>query len=49
MRIMNRSIISLILIKYCVILMTDLILLLMIEDIMCCLCELCFVVGKLII
>jgi hypothetical protein len=49
MRIMNRCIISLILIKCCVILMAGLILLLMIEDVMCCLCELCFVVGKLII
>jgi len=49
MRIMNKCIINLILIKCCVILMAGLILLLMIEDVICCLRELCFVVGKLII
>jgi hypothetical protein len=41
MRIMNRCIVSLILIKYYVMLIIGLILLLMSEDVMCCLCELC--------
>jgi hypothetical protein len=49
MRIINRCIVSLILIKYCVILIVSLILLLIIEDIMCCLCELCFDARKLVI
>jgi hypothetical protein len=48
MKIMNRYIVSLILIKYHVMLIVGLVLLLMIED-MCCLCELCFDAGKMII
>ena len=48
MRIINKCIVSLILIKYYIMLIVSLILLLMIKDIMCCLCELCFDVGKLV-
>jgi hypothetical protein len=46
---MNRCIVSLILIKFYVMLIAGLILLLMIEDVMCYLCELCFDVEKLVI
>jgi len=48
MRIMNKCIVSLILIKCYVMLIVSLILFLMIEDVMCCLCELCFDAGKLV-
>jgi hypothetical protein len=48
MRIINRSV-SLILIKYYVMLIVSLILLFMIEDVLCCLCELCFDTEKLVI
>jgi hypothetical protein len=48
MRIINKCIVSLILIKYYIMLIVSLILLLMIKYIMCCLCELCFDVGKLV-
>ena len=48
-KIMNRYIVSLILTKYHVMLIVGLVLLLMIEDVMCCLCELCFDAGKMII
>jgi hypothetical protein len=49
---MNKYIVSLNLIKYYVMLcyvmlMVDLILLIIIEDVMCCLYELCFELGKL--
>jgi len=46
---MNRCIASLILIKCYVMLIVNLILLFMIKDDMCYLCELCFDAGKLII
>jgi hypothetical protein len=46
---MNRCIVSLILIKCYVMLIVSLILLFMIKDVMCCLCELCFDAGKLVI
>jgi hypothetical protein len=46
---MNRYIVSLILIKYYVMLIVSLILLFMIKDVMCCLYELCFDAGKLVI
>jgi hypothetical protein len=49
MRIMNRCIVSLILIKFYIMLIAGLIVLLMIEDVMCYLCELCFDVEKLVI
>jgi hypothetical protein len=49
MKIMNRYIVSLFLTKYHVMLIVGLVLLLMIEDVMCCLCELCFDAGKMII
>jgi hypothetical protein len=49
MRIMNKCIISLILIKFYVMLIFGLILLIMIEDVMCCLCELYFEAKKLVI
>jgi hypothetical protein len=49
MKIMNRCIVSLILIECYVMLIASLILLLMIEDVMCYLCKLCFDVEKLII
>jgi hypothetical protein len=48
MRIINRSV-SLILIKYYVMLIVSLILLFMIEDVLCCLCELYFDAEKLVI
>jgi uncharacterized membrane protein len=48
MRIINRSV-SLILIKYYVMLIVSLILLFMIEDVLCCLCELCFDAEKPVI
>jgi hypothetical protein len=48
-RIMNKCIVSLILIKFYVMLIIDIILLLMIEDVIYCLCKLCFDVGKLVI
>jgi hypothetical protein len=49
MKIMNRCMVSLILIKCYVMLIISLILLLMIEDVTCCLCELYFDAQKLII
>jgi hypothetical protein len=49
MRIMNKCIISLILIKFYVMLIFGLILLIMIEDVMCCLCEWYFEAQKLVI
>lgn len=49
MRIMNKCIVNLILVKFYVMLIIDIISLLMIEDVICCLCELCFDVGKLVI
>jgi len=49
MRIMNKCIITLILIKFYVMLIIGLILLIMIEDVMCCLCELYFEAQKLVI
>jgi len=49
MKIMNKSIISLILIKCYVMLIVGLILLFIIENIMCCLYKLCFDVEKLVI
>jgi hypothetical protein len=49
MIIMNRSIVSLILIKYYVMLVVGLNLLLMIEYVMCYLCKLCFDARKLVI
>jgi len=48
MRIMNKCTVSLILIKCYIMLIVSLILLLMIKDVMCCLCELYFDVGKLV-
>jgi hypothetical protein len=49
MRIINRCVVNYFLIKYYVILMVGIILLIMIEDVMCCLYELCFEIEKLII
>jgi hypothetical protein len=49
MRIMNICIVSLILIKFYVMLITILILLIMIEDVLCYLCELYFEAEKLVI
>jgi hypothetical protein len=49
MKIMNKYIISLILIKYYVMLIVGLILLFIIKNIMCCLYKLCFDAEKLVI
>jgi hypothetical protein len=49
MRVMNRCIVSLILIKCYVMLIVGLNVLLIIENVMCCLCELHFDARKLII
>ena len=49
MRIMSICIVSLILIKFYVMLIIKLILLIMTEDVICCLCELYFEAEKLVI